>query len=31
MIMTHAQAPVSPGEPAPDFTLSTVDGEELYR
>jgi peroxiredoxin len=29
MIMTHAQPPVSPGEPAPDFALSTVDGEEL--
>ena len=29
MIMTHAQHPVSPGEPAPDFTLSTVDGDEL--
>jgi peroxiredoxin len=29
MIITHAQAPLSPGEPAPDFTLSTVDGEEL--
>ena len=29
MIITHAQAPVSPGEPAPDFTLSTVDGEAL--
>jgi peroxiredoxin len=28
-IMTHAPPPVSPGEPAPDFTLSTVDGEEL--
>jgi peroxiredoxin len=29
MIMTHAQPTVSPGEPAPDFALSTVDGEEL--
>ena len=29
MIMTHAQPAVSPGEPAPDFTLSTADGEDL--
>jgi peroxiredoxin len=29
MIMTHTQPPVSPGEPAPDFALSTVDGEQL--